>query len=169
MKSRLVDETKWTGLSLLFLRFWFEHLILDPRGKVTGTFEKRVPGVSNRLRTVWRNQTCWISCTPDYRGYAEELLGEWVQVLTSAMISGVVGMDKHTLILWSILEFQKSMQYRKQYTFFFMFVLHGSLTVYGCEFLFHHQGRNNSSIKTAIIFTARFTDLSRITKINKKK
>ena len=118
MKSRLVDETKWTVLSLLFLRFWFEHLILDPRGKVTGTFEKRVPGVSNRLRTVWRNQTCWISCTPDYRGYAEELLGEWVQVLTSAMISGVVGMDKHTLILWSILEFQKSMQYRKQYTFF---------------------------------------------------
>ena len=95
MKSRLVDETNWTGLSLLFLRFWFEHLILDPRGKVTGTFEKRVPGVSDRLRTVWRNQTCWISCTPDYRGYAEELLGEWVQVLTSAMISGVVGMDKH--------------------------------------------------------------------------
>ena len=32
------------------------------------------------------------------RGYAEELLGEWVQVLISAMISGVVGMDM-TLIL----------------------------------------------------------------------
>ena len=31
---------------------------------------------------------------PDHRGNAEELW-EWVQVLISAMISGIVGMDKH--------------------------------------------------------------------------
>ena len=80
---------------------------------------------------------------------------------------GSLGWTSISLILWSILEFQKSVQYRKQNIF--LFVLHGSLTVYGCEFLFHHQGRNNSSIKTAIIFTARLTELSRITKISKKK
>lgn len=64
-----------------FVAFILKILIwtfdFGPERNIYRDFRETVPRCSDRLWTVWRNQTCWISCTPDYRENAEELLGEW--------------------------------------------------------------------------------------------